>query len=394
MAFPQGINFRQTSGYVADSAGETYENLDATTYNYPRTTPQGNTVGWVAGTGSDFNQIRARNRNSGNDRRLAGVGVTTGVVNYYRIDLPSAGTYNIRVAAGDASYASSVVIDVYDNTTLLANLTTGSTSAAQRFKDATNVERTNATWAGSNVLRALTFTSTVCILKLASNAVIAHFYIESASVTAVSSLAIAIASTTAMQALVQGSSTKSVAGSATSALQVLVQAVSSCTIPLASATTFGVALVGVSSAPVAIAGVTTFGVGVQAASTLLVALQATTAMQAIVAASSTKAIAVGASTTLTATVALNSARVVGISGTAALTNLAQAISAQPIVIGGATSFAVEIAVSSLKLIAIGGGITLLVVAFDILRMKRVRDVTPAMRVRDATHSMIVRNITD
>ena len=47
MAFPQGIDFRATSGYVTDPTNCTYEIGNAFSATYPRTTAQGNTVGWI-----------------------------------------------------------------------------------------------------------------------------------------------------------------------------------------------------------------------------------------------------------------------------------------------------------------------------------------------------------
>lgn len=175
---PQGINFRATSGYVTDGANEDYEILDGSTPNYPHTTAQGNNVGWE----TIVSNVRGRDRSSGNDRRLAGMCFNDGGDVTYRIDLPSSGDYNVGIAAGDAFYASNVVWDLFDTSSSLGSLTTGTTSAAQRFKDATNTEYTEATWPSSQALASKTFATT--ILRISNGAsplqVMAHFYVESA----------------------------------------------------------------------------------------------------------------------------------------------------------------------------------------------------------------------
>ena len=156
--FEQGINFRATADYVTDISPDTYEISESV--NYPRTTPQGNSVGWEAApTG-----IQVRNRNAGNNPELAGCNFINldSEIGKYRIDLIAAGTYSIRWAAGEANYAASVVASLYDDSSLLTALSTGSTSAAQRFKDATDTEYTNVTWPTDNTAISQVFASTIC----------------------------------------------------------------------------------------------------------------------------------------------------------------------------------------------------------------------------------------
>ncbi len=177
MSLPQGINFRSTSAYVTDGADHTYE--IGLGNNYPRTTPQGNTVGWETATGD------ARNRSTSNDTRLAGFARTTGTaVGTYRIDLPSAGSYSVRVAAGDASYASGVKVEAFDTSTSLGVLASTSTTAANKFRDATNAEHTAANWPANNASATLTFATTICRIKtgIASggSTALAHVYVASA----------------------------------------------------------------------------------------------------------------------------------------------------------------------------------------------------------------------
>ncbi|MBK6414071.1 hypothetical protein [Sphingopyxis sp.] len=177
MSLPQGINFRSTSAYVTDGEDHTYE--IGLGNNYPRTTPQGNTVGWETATGD------ARNRSTSNDTRLAGFARTTvTTVGTYRIDLPSAGSYSVRVAAGDASYASGVKVEAFDTSTSLGVLASTSTTAANKFRDATNAEHTAANWPANNASATLTFATTICRIKtgIASggSTALAHVYVASA----------------------------------------------------------------------------------------------------------------------------------------------------------------------------------------------------------------------
>ena len=185
MAFPQGINFRATSGYVSDPTNTDYE--IGTTANYPRTTAQGNNVGWLDAPN------QTRNRSTGVDARLAGVHVNNaGSTNWkrYRVDLPSTGNYYVRVAQGDASFAQNTGIDLYDNTSSLGTLVAVSAgfTAGGEFYDATGVKRTSAAnWVSSNAQAGpFTFSTTTLIVQLnGDNAAtrgvpISHLWIESA----------------------------------------------------------------------------------------------------------------------------------------------------------------------------------------------------------------------
>lgn len=181
MGFPQGLSFRSTAAFVTDVSPNQVITASGA-QNYPFVTAQGNTVGWDVTSNLDN-----RNRNAANDARLAGIcfGTNSAVPAIsFRIDLPAAGQYNIRLAAGDASTVQTIKLELFDDVTslgVLLNLV--STSAGQRFFDATGVERTNANWSANNVAITKTFASTICRFKLAGTAsvnssTIAYFYIE------------------------------------------------------------------------------------------------------------------------------------------------------------------------------------------------------------------------
>lgn len=173
MAFPQGINFRATSGYVTDGANESFENAGTL---YPRTTAQGNTVGWEQAVGN------LRDRSSSVDRRLAGINYINSQSDY-RIDLPSAGSYTIRAAFGDMSSVNDTLWSLLDTTTSLATLATGTNVASGSFKDATDTVRTAAAWPGSNASITKTFSTTICRFRGAAAAanIISHVYVEAAA---------------------------------------------------------------------------------------------------------------------------------------------------------------------------------------------------------------------
>lgn len=180
MAYPQGINFRATLGFVTDGTNESLENAaNGSGISYPRTTAQGNTVGWESPVGN------IRDRTTGNDRRLAGINFTGAVGWAFRFDLPSPGTYNVRAAFGDASSVNPTAYSLVDTSTVLAVLCTGTNNNANSFKDANNIEWTAAAWPASNTARTATFASTICRIRSddAGANLIAHVYVESAAAT-------------------------------------------------------------------------------------------------------------------------------------------------------------------------------------------------------------------
>ena len=185
MAFEQNINFRSTSGYVTDAAKTHVQT--AITADYPATPAAGDSaaVGYTV-IGPDG--VDSRDRNSGNDARLAGLhfnyGSGVNSVSRYRIDLPAPGDYVISVALGDANAGQTTECEVFDDTASLGVLVSGTTSAAQRFKDATNTQLTETTWPTSAATVTKTFTTSVAIFKLGAGGatpVWAHISIKAAT---------------------------------------------------------------------------------------------------------------------------------------------------------------------------------------------------------------------
>lgn len=176
MSFDIGINFRSTSGYVTDGANETYCNESDL---YP-TTRGGVTFGWVVAGGGE---VQDRDRTTGQDRRLAGLNFAFNTSDpVFRLDLPATGTCDVHAAFGDHDNALPTDWLLKDNATTFQTIS-GSTSAANKFKDATGSEYTAAAWPGSETAVSRTFASTV--FRLQSNSAslncIAHLRIVSTS---------------------------------------------------------------------------------------------------------------------------------------------------------------------------------------------------------------------
>jgi hypothetical protein len=156
--FSKGWDFRATSGFVTDIAPNTYDVGDL----YP-TTRNGVTFGWGGAAGID-----ARNRNASADPRLAGIVFRSndGNVNTWQLDLPSAGTYNINLALGDAEGGNpqNNYFQLLDNTTskiLFNPVATG----VNTFADAAGNLWTSANWPANNVAASVVFATTTLIFK-------------------------------------------------------------------------------------------------------------------------------------------------------------------------------------------------------------------------------------
>lgn len=152
MPFSIGLNFRATSGYVTDPPGSTYVlGTDA----YP-TTRSGVTFGYESG----FTSTNTRNRSTSTPI-LAGVHYEPGdAVPRFRVDLPSPGTYGIRLAAGDsiANYSEWLLLD--DSTSKVASNTT--TTDASQFVDASDTLRSSkADWIANNAEITVVFSSAI-----------------------------------------------------------------------------------------------------------------------------------------------------------------------------------------------------------------------------------------
>ena len=161
-----GFDFRATQTFVNDPANNFV--LGAGT-PYP-STANGVTFGW---TNNPSLKLQTRNRNASLDPRLAGINFVPNNVApaVFRVDLPSAGTYGVRLALGDASYAqcsSGCRVELRDgNTSLFALTVTG--LAAGQFADANGNVWSAANWPSSNNQRSITMSGTQLTVLIGAN---------------------------------------------------------------------------------------------------------------------------------------------------------------------------------------------------------------------------------
>lgn len=170
----RSINFRDSLGYVTDGTDEAFCRGSNGTYS-----------GLVTTFSSDLSG-NARDRNSGNDRRLAGIVFSpSGTATDITITLPDGtGDYEFGIALGDGTtYWTNALLELFDNTTSFATIggdTGGGTTTNNQFFDASDTLRTAAAWPGSHTLITRTMTSTTLVLRLGGAAgtisPIAHLY--------------------------------------------------------------------------------------------------------------------------------------------------------------------------------------------------------------------------
>lgn len=185
MAYPQGMNFRLTVAYVTDGTGQDCEyDSAAGAATYPRTTAQGNNVGWEDDNGS---QLQFRNRNTAIPRLAGTSWCSANGTHRYRFDLASTGDKNIRVAMGEYSYSRTVDCELLDTTTSLGVIVSGSTAAANNFKAANNTNYTAANWVSNEAthIQPFTFSTTICRFRMSTASTqtgwTAHLYVEDGS---------------------------------------------------------------------------------------------------------------------------------------------------------------------------------------------------------------------
>ena len=187
--FDVGFNFRANQSYEADDHSTACGNtttattcIVATTANYPAsTTVNGYTfnAGWEQAPGG------MRDRSAANDTRLAGVAFINQTIAAdvdFRVTLPSAGTYTVHLAMGDATTATTSTVQILDDTTVKLTIGPHATTANQ-FYDAAATLLTNTTWPVSEVGVPITFATTVFRLRLvkpgaAANIMVAHLRIH------------------------------------------------------------------------------------------------------------------------------------------------------------------------------------------------------------------------
>ncbi len=151
----QGFDFRNTLSFVTDPPGD----LGVLPTNLYPTQGNGVTYGWV-----NTSVIYGRDRIATQDPRLAGINYAmNGAPATFKVELPSAGAYNLSLALGDAGYQSCWVqcqIQFFDGTTLLATVTKGSDSQ-NYFDDARANNWSAVAWPSSNLQQQVTLAGTL-----------------------------------------------------------------------------------------------------------------------------------------------------------------------------------------------------------------------------------------
>lgn len=156
MSAVAAFNFRSTLGYVTDGAGQTYVNGT----DLYATVRDGHTFGWVGASAGSVD------RSTGVDVRLAGLNYESGADRDFQFDLPSAGTYLIGLAMGDATTPlANQKVEIYDNTTLKLTIGTHSVSAGE-FWDASDVKYSNANWPGSQTPVSIVFATSTLMMRI------------------------------------------------------------------------------------------------------------------------------------------------------------------------------------------------------------------------------------
>lgn len=174
-----GFNFRASSGYVTDSAGQTYS-LGAA---YPETR-NGITFGWET-----IGHLDMRDRDSGIDVRLAGMNFNNasgGAHSTFRIDLPSSGSWDVRCAVGDTSGHTDVYFKASDDATAFITVDSAGGHGAYEWFDAGGTVRTSASdWVNNNASVNRSFASTIMRFQIGKDAAsgiscVAHIEVSSA----------------------------------------------------------------------------------------------------------------------------------------------------------------------------------------------------------------------
>ncbi len=171
MGFDIGINFRGTSGFVADGANETYCLADA----YP-TTRGGFTFGWLS-------SVSAANRSAAVDHRLAGINFNGAGPDTFQLDLPSAGSTSIYLGLGDASASHTNVSAVFkDNASTMFTVGPVFVDGITAVWDATGTSYTMANWPASESPMAVVMTTTTLKITFTADAnwTVAHIRVVGA----------------------------------------------------------------------------------------------------------------------------------------------------------------------------------------------------------------------
>ena len=154
MGLPLSLNFRGTTLFVGDGAGETAiptesESTGTNGWAYPHTF-SGLSMGWDPATGT-----AQFDRSNGTGAKFAGFASNnTGSANEFRVDLPE-GSYKIAFAAGSytaLTWSATWTITFHDgtNATPLFTLNSIPDSGGNSFTDHNDALKTDSTWSNAS----------------------------------------------------------------------------------------------------------------------------------------------------------------------------------------------------------------------------------------------------
>jgi hypothetical protein len=170
------INFRQTNAFVTNGSNQVdWSNEGLSKHYYGDGGNSGlaingttYTCGWVLGGG--LSDVATRDRTTSGDVRLAGMHFVAqngaGFADF-RLDLTSAGTYEIHVAIGDTADHANNYVAIYDNATLKTTvIDSASNHVADNFYDATGANLSRANWPSSEAGTTVVFASTTLKIRV------------------------------------------------------------------------------------------------------------------------------------------------------------------------------------------------------------------------------------
>lgn len=155
----KGFGFRATSGYVTDATNDTYVLL-ATSYPTTRTVGGDSiTFGWESAPDDERDRDTTDSRIAGMNFKNAG-----GSEDIFRVDLPAAGDYRIRLAVGDFNAPQGYFFDIRDTTTALLTLGSATSAQTRNFIDTVGGDYypfLNPDWPTNNATADYTFGTTI-----------------------------------------------------------------------------------------------------------------------------------------------------------------------------------------------------------------------------------------
>lgn len=178
------INFRATGNFVTDATNQSYATDDTSSRSL-------NSYAWHW---VEAPAARDRSTLSTFAPELAGICYFDWPATHdFVVTLPSAGSYNVGIALGDAIYGHwGMTCQIYDNTNLLATVCTNASVSAANFIDIHGVARSATQWKAERSVVQYDFATTTLRLRLdgsSGQTCIASLIVQQVAFTPVATLA-------------------------------------------------------------------------------------------------------------------------------------------------------------------------------------------------------------